>query len=46
MKRTRAYKCPRNGCFACLPLEAVIQGKCKFIGNKGYQDIYITQAID
>jgi CRISPR/Cas system-associated exonuclease Cas4 (RecB family) len=45
-KRTRAYKCQRNGCFACLPLEAVVQGKCKFIGTKGYQDIYITQAID
>lgn len=45
MKLTRSFTCQRNGCFTCLPLEAVVQGKCKFIGTRGYQDVYIAQTI-
>lgn len=46
MKLKRAYTCDKNGCYACKPLEAVLQGKCKFIGSKGYQDIYISLPFD
>jgi hypothetical protein len=45
MKLTRSFTCRRNGCYTCLPLEAVVQGKCKFIGTRGYQDVYIAQTI-
>lgn len=34
-------KCPTDGCFACLPLEAVVNGKGEFVGTNGWQDIYI-----
>ncbi len=43
MRLNREYNCKKGGCFACLPLEAVLLGKCKYIGTKGYQDVYISQ---
>lgn len=46
MRQERAYSCSRGGCYACRPLEEILEGKCKFIGTRGYQDIYITQTID
>jgi len=38
----KAYICPKNGCYACLPYEAIINGSYNFIGTKGYQDVYIS----
>ncbi len=36
-----AYKCATTGgCFACRPLEAIVEGKAKFIRTSDYQDIY------
>jgi CRISPR/Cas system-associated exonuclease Cas4 (RecB family) len=36
------YSCLRNGCFACLPFEAIIKGEAEFVGVGGYnQDLYI-----
>jgi ATP-dependent helicase/DNAse subunit B len=46
MRLNRAYTCRRSGCYACIPLEAIVQGRCKYIGTKGYQDIYIAQTAD
>lgn len=46
VKKTREiknYKCPRNGCFACEPFEAIINGDAKYVKTSGYQDIYISQ---
>ena len=46
IKKTREsndYKCPRGseGCFACKPYEAIIQGQTEYIGIGGYgQDMY------
>ncbi len=37
----KQFACPRNGCFACKPLEQVVEGKAKFIGTTEYQDLYI-----
>lgn len=35
------YKCSKTGgCFACRPLEAIMEGKAKFIRTSDYQDIY------
>ncbi len=45
MRQERAYSCSRSGCYACRQLEDILEGKCKFIGTRGYQDIYITQTI-
>jgi ATP-dependent helicase/DNAse subunit B len=44
MRQEKAYSCSRNGCNACRPLEDILAGRCKFIGTRGYQDIYITQT--
>ncbi|MBV9231482.1 MAG: PD-(D/E)XK nuclease family protein [Chloroflexi bacterium] len=44
MRQERAYSCSMDGCYACRPLEDILEGKCKFIGTRGYQDIYITQT--
>ncbi len=38
-----AFKCLRSGgCFACRPLERIIEGKAEFIRTSGYQDIYVV----
>lgn len=38
----RNFLCPRNGCFACKPLEAIVQGEGRFVGESYYrQDVYI-----
>jgi len=44
IKEARAKKvmiCTKGGCFACRPLEKVVNGKAKFIRTDGYQDIFI-----
>lgn len=38
---TRSYKCPKGGCYACEPYEAILARKAKFVGTSDYQDIYI-----
>lgn len=37
----RQFICTRNGCFACRPLEKIVNGEAKYIKTSGYQDIYI-----
>lgn len=39
---TKSFVCVRNGCFACKPLEEIVNGKAKFIKTSGYQDIYMV----
>jgi hypothetical protein len=41
-----AFACPRNGCFACKPLEQILIGKAKFIGTSDYQDLYIIPPVN
>ncbi len=40
------FLCPKNGCFACKPLEQILEGKAKFVGTSEYQDIYILPPIE
>ncbi len=41
-RETKSFDCLRNGCFACRPFEAIINGEAEFIGVGGYnQDNYI-----
>ncbi|MEK7526007.1 MAG: PD-(D/E)XK nuclease family protein [Patescibacteria group bacterium] len=36
------FKCPKGGCFACLPLERILNGEGEMVGTSNYnQDIYI-----
>ncbi len=36
------YICPKGGCFACLPFEAIITHEAEFVAVGGYnQDLYI-----
>ncbi len=49
MKAARAEKkfvCPKNGCYACKPLENIIEGKAKFIGTVDYQDVFIMPELE
>jgi ATP-dependent helicase/DNAse subunit B len=47
MKTARSlerFKCPHgdDGCYACRPLEAVLQGKAEFVGENEYRaDVYV-----
>jgi len=36
-------KCPKGdgGCFACRPLESILEGKGELVGTNGWQDIYV-----
>lgn len=43
LKRIGNYTCSKNGCFACEPLEAIVNKQAKFVGTSDYQDIYINQ---
>lgn len=36
----RVFVCRRGGCFACRPLEKIVEGKARFVKTSGYQDIY------
>ena len=39
------FMCPKDGCFACSPFEAVISGEAEFVGVGGYnQDLYILNT--
>lgn len=42
-REKKEFACPRgeNGCFACKPYEAIINGKAEYVGVGGYgQDMY------
>ena len=41
-KQINYFKCPKDGCFFCKPLERIIAGEGELVGVSGYnQDIYI-----
>ncbi|MFA5933253.1 MAG: PD-(D/E)XK nuclease family protein [Microgenomates group bacterium] len=36
------FNCPKNGCYACKPYIAIINGDAEYVGTAGgYQDVYI-----
>lgn len=41
LRKIGNYVCPKNGCFACRPLEAILNKQAKYVGSNSYQDIYI-----
>lgn len=41
LKKSGRFICPKNGCFTCKPLEAIVNKQAKFVGANDYQDIYI-----
>lgn len=46
IKKSRAngeFDCPTNGCYACRPYLAIINGEAEFIGSVDYQDLYIEK---
>lgn len=45
-REERKFLCPKNGCFACKPLELIIAGKAKFVGTSDYQDIFILPQME
>lgn len=46
-RQLERFKCPTNGCSACKPLEAIIQGRAKFVGvNDFKQDIYVLEKFE
>ena len=47
-RQLNVFKCPhKTGCRACKPMEAVIKGEGKFVGNDEYNgDVYIAKNIN
>ncbi len=47
-RQLERFKCPnKDGCRACLPLEAVITGRAEFVGVNDYnQDVYAIQSAN
>jgi len=42
-RQAREFSCLRmGGCFACRPLEKIVQGQAEFVRTSGYQDIYVV----
>lgn len=46
MREKGVMVCPKGGCWACKPLENIVNGKAKFIQTSGYQDIFINIKED
>jgi ATP-dependent helicase/DNAse subunit B len=43
LRKKGIFECKReNGCFACRPLEKIVNGEAKYIKTSGYQDIYVV----
>jgi ATP-dependent helicase/DNAse subunit B len=42
LKSDGRYVCLRRGCFACKPLENVLNGRAKWIKQSGYMDVYVN----
>lgn len=43
-REQHTLSCPKNGCFACKPYEAIVHGGAEFVGVGGYnQDLYILK---
>lgn len=40
-RENNLFNCLRGGCYACNPLQSVLDGEAEFVGTSGYQDIYI-----
>lgn len=38
----RSFDCRKNGCYACKPYLAIINGEAEFVGTTDYQDVYIV----
>jgi len=46
-RQLNRFKCPKEGCFVCNPMERVIAGEGEFVGNDEYNyDIYILEKED
>lgn len=40
-RKLQNLNCPRNGCYACIPLQNIVNGNAELVGSNEYQDIYI-----
>lgn len=38
--KEKKFSCAKGGCFACNPLEKIVNGEATYIKTSGYQDIY------
>lgn len=44
-RQLNRFVCPRGGCQHCLPFEAILEGKAKFVGVDDIRkDVYILKA--
>lgn len=41
LRQSGQFRCPKDGCFACNPFEAVLRGEAKFVGMSDNHDIYV-----
>lgn len=43
-RQLKAFSCPDGGCFACRPLEAIIEGGAEFVGTDEFNyDVYLVE---
>ena len=40
-KANRNFECAKNGCYACKPYLAIINGEAEYVGKTDYQDVYV-----
>ncbi|HEX7041920.1 MAG TPA: PD-(D/E)XK nuclease family protein [Patescibacteria group bacterium] len=40
-RAAKQFRCPKGGCYACKPLETIVNGRAKFVGTSDYQDVFI-----
>ncbi|MCF6276741.1 MAG: PD-(D/E)XK nuclease family protein [Candidatus Magasanikbacteria bacterium] len=43
-RQLKRFKCPKEGCFVCKPMERILNGEGEFVGNDEYNyDVYILE---
>ena len=48
-RQLKRFKCPKgeDGCFACRPMELVVNGKAEFVGTDDFNyDVYILNKVE
>lgn len=45
-RRLEKFACPTDGCSACRPFEAIIQGEAELVHDDGRTDVYMLKSID
>lgn len=45
-REEKNFACARNGCFACIPFQSIIDKQAEYVGMTSYQDVYMINTSE